>query len=156
MRVQLGMLFLFTLMLFACKEPVKDIGAERGKNSLALLSVDRAFSQRCKTKGMKAAFIEYMDSNAVLLRPNTFPIIGANTIDYLFEQNDMDYTLSWDPQHAEVSASDDLGFTYGIYEIKPATYDTFLYGTYTNCWKKQSDGKWKLILNTSNEGIGEH
>jgi hypothetical protein len=156
MRVHLGMLFLLVSLMFACKEQPKDPGAERGKKSLALLSVDREFSQLCKTKGMKAAFIEYMDSNAVLLRPNTFPIIGANTIDYLFEQNDSAYALSWDPQHAEVSTSDDIGFTYGIYEIKPAAYDTFIYGTYTNCWKKQSDGKWKLILNTSNEGIGEH
>lgn len=128
---------------------------------LELMSVDRAFSELSAQKGMKIAFIEYLDSNGVLLRPNNLPIIGANAIDYLIQQDDAGYTLTWNPVHAEVSMSGDLGFTYGEYAIQLYSNeqrkkaDTIMYGTYTSSWKKQQDDKWKLLLHTTNEGLGE-
>jgi ketosteroid isomerase-like protein len=33
--------------------------------------------------------------------------------------------------------------------------DTVLRGTYVSVWKKQKDGKWKFMLDTGNEGIGQ-
>jgi hypothetical protein len=74
--------------------------------------------------------------------------------DYLIQQNDADYMLTWDPQHADIAESGELGITYGIFCMKSKQIDTSFYGTYTNVWKKQSDGKWKLLLNTFNNGLG--
>ena len=112
------------------------------------------FSRLSEEKGMKAAFIEYIDSNGVLLRPNEMPIVGANAIDYLIQQNDTGYSLTWQPNNAEISTSGDLGYSYGIYAMRPASKDTVIYGTYTSIWKKQKDGKWKFVLDSGNEGIG--
>jgi ketosteroid isomerase-like protein len=39
--------------------------------------------------------------------------------------------------------------------MRPVNVDTAIFGTYTHIWKKQIDGKWKLLLNSSNFGIGE-
>lgn len=128
---------------------------------LELMSIDRAFSALSEQKGMKAAFIEYLDSNGVLLRPNSLPIIGANAIDHIIQQNDGAYTLTWNPVHAEVSTSGDVGFTYGEYAVQlysdaeKVKADTVVYGTYVSNWKKQTDNKWKLVLHTTNEGLGE-
>ncbi|MBS1731828.1 MAG: hypothetical protein JST02_00900 [Bacteroidetes bacterium] len=119
-----------------------------------LLAVDQAFSQMSEEKGMKTAFIEYIDSNGVLLRPNEMPIIGANAIDYLIQLNDTDFTLTWQPNGAGIAESGELGYTFGVYAMKPKAKDTTIYGTYTSIWKKQEDGKWKFILDTGNEGIG--
>jgi ketosteroid isomerase-like protein len=105
--------------------------------------------------GMKKAYIEYIDSNGVLLRPENMPIIGANAIDYLIQQDDTGFQLSWEPRHAEVANSGELGFTYGIYAMRPKDKDTVIYGTYTSIWRKQKDGKWKLALDSGNQGIGE-
>jgi len=102
---------------------------------------------------MKNAFIEYIDSNGVLLRPGHLPIIGANAIDYLIQQDDTGYTLSWEPRNAEVAKSGEMGYTYGIYAMRPKAKDTVIYGTYVSVWKKQQDGKWKLLLDTGNEGV---
>lgn len=130
------------------------------KNSVAvadkreLMEVDRAFSRLSEEKGMKNAFIEYLDSNGVLLRPDQMPIIGANAIDYLIQQNDTGYILTWEPNGAGIAQSGDLGFTYGIYQVKPRSKDTSLYGTYVSIWRKEKDGKWKFVLDTGNEGIG--
>lgn len=116
-----------------------------------IINTDEAFSTMSKQQGMKKAFIEYMDDNGILLRANHPPIIGANAIEYLTETNDSSYTLTWQPSSAQVSASGDLGYSYGIYNLQ--LQDTTLQGTYVSIWKKQKDGKWKFILDTGNPGI---
>lgn len=117
-----------------------------------IIKTDKEFSKASSTMGMKKAFIEYMDDDGILLRPNRMPIIGANAIEYLTEINDSTYTLTWEPSSAQVSASGDLGYSYGIYNLQ--LQDTTLQGTYVSIWK-QKDGKWKFVLDTGNEGIGK-
>ncbi len=63
--------------------------------------------------------------------------------------------MTWKPKGANVAASGDLGYTYGVYEIHTSAQDTVLYGTYVSIWKKQQNGKWKFVLDSGNEGIGE-
>jgi ketosteroid isomerase-like protein len=120
-----------------------------------MMDADRAFSKMSVEKGMKNAFMEYIDSNGVLLRPNQLPIVGADAIDYLIQINDSGYTLQWEPKGGGIAQSGELGYVYGIYALKPREKDTTLYGTYTSIWKKQADGNWKFILDSGNEGIEE-
>lgn len=145
--------FIALSIMFGCTSkkstPVDTTLAEK----ILLLQTDKAFSDMSVEKGMKAAFIEYIDSNGVLLKPNQLPIVGANAIDYLIEQNDTGYTLNWQPQYAFVASSADLGYTYGIYALHPNNIDTVIYGTYLSIWQKQGDGKWKFVLDSRNEGI---
>lgn len=150
--MKLWILILSSLLIFSCKQKktvVIDIAAEEA----SLIEADRNFSDMSVEKGMKNAFIEYIDSNGVLLRPDKMPIIGANAIDYLIQLNDSAYKLNWEPQHAFVSKSADMGYTYGLYAIHPNTQDTIIYGTYVSIWKKQADGSWKFVLDTGNQGV---
>jgi ketosteroid isomerase-like protein len=149
------LLSFFLVSLVSCENEKEDNHTQKTDNKLSLLAVDRAFSALSEKEGMKVAFIEYLDSNGVLLRPGQLPIAGAQAIDYLIQQSDQDYTLSWDPRYAEVAESGEIGFTYGIYILKPNQYDTLIYGNYTSAWRKQSDGKWKLSLHSANEGLGQ-
>ena len=154
-HLTLAMIFLTICFAFSCNSNQHNPAEEKAAKSLELMAVDRGFSDLSKTEGMKAAYIEYIDSNAVMLRANHLPFVGANAIDFLIQQNDADYVITWEPRHAEVAASGELGVTYGVYMLHPKGMDTAVYGTYTNVWKKQLDGKWKLFLNTSNEGVGK-
>lgn len=120
-----------------------------------MMEADRAFSKLSIQKGMKNAFLEYIDSNGVLLRPNQFPIVGADAIDFLIQINDSTYTLQWEPKSGAIAQSGELGYTYGLYALKPSGKDTTIYGTYVSIWKKQSDGNWKFVLDSGNEGVGE-
>ena len=131
------------------KKPVPNNINEKIK----LLQTDKSFSDMSIEKGMKAAFIEYIDSNGVLLKPNKLPIVGASAIDYLIAREDTGYTLNWQPHQAFVSQSADLGFTYGVYALHPKNIDTVLYGTYVSVWKKQDNGTWKFVVNSGNDGI---
>ena len=122
---------------------------------IEMMNTDREFSKMSETKGMKAAFIEYLDSNGVLLRPGHLPIAGADAVDFLIQQNDADYTMTWEPRNAVVAQSGELGYTYGVYALRPSVKDTVIYGTYVSIWKKEKDGTWKFVLDSGNEGIGD-
>lgn len=140
------------IMIVGCRQPQKEV-PDIVNEKIALMKTDQAFSQMSVEKGMKEAFIEYIDSNGVLLRAGHLPIVGANAIDFLIQQNDTGFVLNWQPQNAFVSKSADLGYTYGVYALQPNSADTVIYGTYVSIWKKQGDGKWKFVLDTGNEGI---
>jgi len=116
-----------------------------------ILNADIAFSDMCREIGMKKAFLQYIDNEGVLLRPDHLPIIGADAIDYISILSDTAYKLSWRPMHAVIAKSGDIGYSYGTYQLK--INDTTLTGTYVNIWKKESDGEWKFVLNSNNPGL---
>ena len=143
-----------TLFLLSCFQEKQEESAFDSQKA-GLIAADKAFSLRSEKEGMKNAFLNVLDSNAVLLRPQTLPITGADAIDYFLGIDDTNYTINWQPQFAHVSHSGDLGYTYGVYAIHPKNADTTFYGTYIKIWKKDKNGDWKLALETANDGIGE-
>ena len=142
------------LSLYSCNYFGKKKDPDANDDKMKMMDTDRAFSRLSEQKGMKNAFLEYIDSNGVLLRSNHLPLLGADAIDYLIQQNDSAFTLKWEPKSGVVAHSGELGYTYGIYVLKPGTIDTLIYGNYVSIWKKQSDGNWKFVLDSGNEGIG--
>ena len=150
-KIIISFLFVVMSIIFmqACKEKEKKIPVISDREQM--IKADETFSNMSKQHGMKKAFIEFMDNDAILLRAGHMPIIGADAIEFLIQANDTSYTLTWKPSAAEISSSGDLGFTYGIYSLQMR--DTSFSGTYVSIWKKQADGKWKFILDTGNEGI---
>jgi ketosteroid isomerase-like protein len=130
------------------QEPVASLKA-------LLIQADQDFSKLSETKGMKTAFMKYIDSNGVLLRPGSMPLTGGDAIDYISQGNDTSFVMTWDPKGCKLSESGELGYTYGVYSIRPNGKDTVLHGTYITVWQKQPDGKWKFVLDSGNDGIGE-
>jgi len=143
---------LLTALLFilSCSSPGTP-DPEKGKEDLK--AVDIAFSDMSAEKGMKTAFEAYLDSNGILLRPDHLPITGNSAFEYLQQVNDSSFTLTWEPMGADMAASGDLGFTYGVYTL--SLQDTSYKGTYVSIWKKQKDGSWKYVMDTGNEGLGQ-
>jgi ketosteroid isomerase-like protein len=142
-------------MIVSCTPSIKKQDALVEKERLVLLKVDNDFAALSVNKSMKNAYLEYIDSNGVLLRPNSLPIVSAEAVDYIIALKDTGYNIEWKPSKALVARSLELGYTYGVYKIEvPASGNTF-YGTYVTIWKKQADGKWKFILQSNNEGVSE-
>lgn len=123
-----------------------------------LLEADKAFSKHSQEMGMSHAFLEYLAEDGVLLRPNKMPLIGREKIKESFSRPDTTFSLSWEPLFADVAASGDLGYTYGIYKVemygpdgRPITTE----GTYVSIWKKNERGEWKFVLDSGNQGLGK-
>jgi len=118
----------------------------------ALLRTDREFSEASQAQGAAKAFADYMTEDAVML-PNGAHIVEGSERIKEFLDGDADSELTWEPLRAEVSASGDLGYTYGTYEYRAADADGKLavgYGKYVSIWKRQPDGEWKWVLDTGN------
>ena len=79
----------FFFLFIGCLQPKnkKDLS-----NTDDIIKTDEAFSEMSKERGMKKAFIEYMDDDAVLLRPHHPPIVGADAIEFLSQSNDTAFT----------------------------------------------------------------
>jgi hypothetical protein len=120
-----------------------------------MIAAEISFSKLSNEQGTRKALIQYIDSNGVLLRPNSFPMVAGDAINFISQSDDTSYSMIWQPKGGNIAVSGELGYTYGIYSITPKSKDTVIHGTYVNIWKKQSDGTWKLLLDSGNEGIEE-
>jgi hypothetical protein len=145
--------FLMALFVFIESCSTKKPMDNSVDNTFLLIDTDRSFSRLSEQKGLKTALIQFMDNKGVLLRPYSLPIVGGQAIHYVSQLNDSSYTMTWEPKGGTVALSGELGYTYGLYSVKPHDMDTVLYGTYVSVWKRQSDGNWKFVLESQNEGI---
>jgi ketosteroid isomerase-like protein len=125
--------------------------------SKVLSDTDKFYSALSAEKGMNASFLEMFDSAGVMLNANQMPIEGFDAIRAsLLSESDSTFTLTWEPRFAKIATSGELGYTYGTYQIKDKAKDSVTgVGKYATIWLKQSDGKWKAILDTGNPGLGE-
>lgn len=150
---KINLLFMaFSLLFAACEtEPDKD------PLTTELFQTDIEFSEFSKNQGRNAAFIEYADNDGVMLVPNSLPVEGKqNIVNRLIQLPDTTYVLTWQPSKAVVAASGELGFTFGIWNLKTkddSGQATKLQGTYVTIWKKNESGKWKFVLDSGNEGL---
>jgi ketosteroid isomerase-like protein len=140
-------LFFLVLILFSCQTKIESSVEQ-------LFKADKSFSNASEKDGYANAFIEFAHPDVVLLRENNMPIIGKSELIKIFEgARSSKLNFTWEPLGGDIAKSGELGYTYGIYTIKQ---DTILKkGTYVSVWKKDSKGKWKYILDSGNEGIGE-
>jgi len=105
------------------------------------------------TRGSEG-YMSFYAEEAVELPNGTDAIQGkaeiAKTMGFLDDKNNQ---LTWTPVGAEVSASGDLGYTWGTYEFRSKGKDgkpVVDRGKYTSVWKKQKDGSWKVVLDMGN------
>lgn len=139
------LIYILLLSVASCKPNIEQLKKE-------IMQVDIDFSNRSIEKGMHSAFLEYIDNNGVILRDNSMPIIGRDTIAKIYSlKSDTNFVLEWKPLYADIAKSGEIGYTYGIWTL---TADTNKFqGTYVTIWKKNKDGKWKFVLDTGNDGL---
>jgi ketosteroid isomerase-like protein len=129
--------------------PKIDLKAERQ----SLWEADIAFAAASREQGAARAFYEYLAPDALSLPMGELPVRGRDAIRVQILTT-MRGSLSWTPEYAEVSQSADLGYTWGTYVFHSEADEErsqTLFGKYLTVWKKQSDGSWKVIVDTGNE-----
>jgi ketosteroid isomerase-like protein len=112
----------------------------------ALLNVDRDFSRAAAEQGAREAFLLYAAKDVRLFRNDHFPFVGrAGAADALAP---ITAEWTWKPSFAEVSVSGDLGYSYGIYELRDTVRTVSERGNYARVWKKVN-GAWKLVVDVA-------
>lgn len=141
---------LMMVFLFSCDFSFRKNDA-RIKALNAMQQTDVDFARMAEDNGFRKAFLEYMEEDAVLLRDNHMPIIGADAVQYISSINDSSFTISWEPQGGDIAEAGDMGYTFGLYQLKTETEEQS--GTYITIWRKQKDGKWKYVLDAGTQGL---
>lgn len=145
------MLFVFIInliLILSCSEtPKKPVTG-------ILMQTDRDFSDMSVKEGMFKAFLFYIAEDGVMLRNNSFPAKGKETLAKRFEgKTDTTFILSWEPLYEKISGSGDLGYTYGLHTNTDKQTGEITRGTYVTVWLKQPDGSWKFVLDTGTQGL---
>lgn len=116
------------------------VDIEGGRSALTKLETE--FSERSVKKGAPDAFDFYLAEDARLLRENVAPAVGKNAALNLVSARLG--TLSWKVTTADLSTSGDVGYTYGVFELKSGTAAPER-GSYVRVWKREN-GKWKVVM----------
>ncbi len=114
-----------------------------------IMELERETCRRFQAGDVEFAMDQFVD-NVVLLNPGSEILVGKeHERAALIEASKMkDLEMSWEPTEANVSASEDLAYVYGIIKIKTPD-NVEMTEKYVTIWKK-IDSKWKLALQIRN------
>jgi len=125
----------------------RDVEPQVGKSKSAdasarenLLKLESKFSN-ASALNARTAFASYLADDARLLRQNVEPAIGKPAAGKLMPEAGR--ALTWQAAMADVSASGDLGYTYGSFELNTRGV-TLQRGSYVRVWKKLN-GTWQVV-----------
>lgn len=116
------------------------VDVEQARTSL--LKTENDFLKLMMAKSNADSFLSYMADDVRFYRNNAFPVLGREATRTAFAAKPG--TLTWQNTSGEVANSGDLGYTYGVYEFKAGTGTEN--GNYLRIWKKQGNGKWRVVL----------
>ena len=127
--------------------------ASEKANAGTLRQLEAEFMKAAAEHGSQG-YLSYYAADAVEV-PNGAPIIQGkvNIAKGMGFLDQKDNHLTWAPVGADISASGDLGYTYGTFEFRSKDKDgktVVDHGKYTSIWKKQKDDSWKVVLDMGN------
>jgi ketosteroid isomerase-like protein len=147
------MLFVFIMIFIGILSCSKN---PKNQTEGMLLQTDRDFSAMSVKEGIHKAFLYYIADDGVVLRNNSYPAKGRKTQEDRFSlKSDSAFVVSWVPLSEKISDSGDMGYTYGIHSTTDKFTGEITKGTYVTIWKKQTDGSWKFVIETGNQGLSE-
>ncbi len=118
-----------------------------------LFDLERKFAAAV-AEGGGATFASFFDKNGVTLENRQAPLIGQAAIAAHTTWSASTYQLTWTPDGGELSPAGDMGYTWGHYQgraIGHAAGAAVEHGRYLTVWKKEPDGTWKVLMDSSNE-----
>ena len=101
-----------------------------------------------QTDGIQKAFLYYAADSAVILRSKLL-FKGKKAIGQLYgSEPAKGVKLEWAADFTDVSASGDLGYTYGKYtytSVDSLGHSEASTGIFHTVWKRQKNGQWRFV-----------
>jgi len=106
-----------------------------------IVDLETSFASASRKHGAKAAFLEFLDEESIVLQPG--PTWGRAAWTVIEE---LSGTLDWLPDRAQISANGDLGFASGPWILEPGDPEgPRVEGRYVTVWKKGTAG-WTVLF----------
>lgn len=129
----------------SCRSSKKQSDLERFKSEL--FAVEKESCAKAQTDGAQKAFVCFVaDSGAVMRNEQIFK--GKEAIFKLYSSFPKGSKLEWAPDFADVSASGDLGYTYGKYtysSVDSLGRTSQSKRIFHTVWKRQADEKCRFV-----------
>lgn len=117
-----------------------------------LIDADRRFAASVQRSGLAGWITAFAPSGRMITDGQSY--VGPEGIRRVMLPAfaDTTFSITWDPNYAEVAASGDLGYTVGRYERTSRVEDETVVdsGTYLTVWRRQEDGSWKVKADIGN------
>ena len=123
----------------------------------ALRDLDAQWSAAAGGKDLEKT-ISFYSEDAIVMPPNASAANTKEAIRKVWQDllASPGLVISWKTTKVEVAKSGDIGYTTGTYELtmndatgKPVPD----HGKYVEVWKKQADGKWKVVADIWNSDL---
>ncbi len=131
--------------------PLSDTTIKPGK---ALLFDLEAKFAKATAEGGGKAFATWFAEDGVSLGNGQPPVHGREAIAKQATWSPKNYQLLWTPTDAVMGPAGDMGYTWGHYEGHSRDADgnsKVTMGRYLTIWRKELDGSWKVILDSSSD-----
>jgi hypothetical protein len=123
-----------------------DSPADRMAAVTSMADAERACARAAKTRGVRAAFLEFLDDDAIALHPTL-----GNAKDVWRSRpepaNPLGTSLTWEPRTGDVSDAGDFGWLTGPYTLvaeDDAAHPR--YGCYFSIWQRSADRPWRVLI----------
>ena len=152
--VACGVLAALLIGVTACKS---DVSADnRPAAETAVKEADAQWSKVAGTRDVDATVAYYTD-DASLLSPNAPIATSKQAIRAVWaDLLSPDINVTWEVTKAEAAQSGDLAYVVGVYQITPNNEKGKPMadrGKLVEVWKKQADGKWKVVADIFNSDL---
>jgi ketosteroid isomerase-like protein len=130
----------------AAPNPLTDPMSNPGK--VLLYDLEARFAKDVLQRG-GAGFADWFAEDGVTLGNGKSPVAGRVAIAKSANWSPQSYQLTWTPTDAKMGPSGDIGYTWGHFEGRSkdaAGNPVVTTGRYITIWRKQADGKWKVVL----------
>lgn len=151
--LSLAIIFLSAILLLTCTPEKKTLSkADLAQLKEELRQLEATHMDTVAKYGFIRSLLHFTGEEFALIGRNDEPILTLDSIKLLVSRMPSEatpdpYTLTWKPDFIDVSASGDMGYTYGYYQITPQdTSQQPIRGSYLTIWKKDGDGKWRLVI----------
>ncbi len=141
------------LLAAACTQTPPDT---RAADESTIRDLDAQWSKTAAAKDLDGT-ISYYSDDATVLPPNAPLATGTQAIRAVWAPMvTPDTSLSWQASKVEVARSGDLAYIVGTYQLsaKDAQGNPVPdHGKFVEVWKKQADGKWKVVADIFNSDL---
>jgi ketosteroid isomerase-like protein len=120
---------------------VQSLIAQKGIDNL--IKTEKDFAAYSVAHSTKEAFQQFIDSNSIMFDEGK----PVKAIDYWNKREKRTGVLNWHPQFAEISGSEDFGYTTGPWTFQNSIKDSVVArGQYSTVWYLNKNNEWKFLV----------
>jgi uncharacterized protein (TIGR02246 family) len=145
-------------LALACQQPPPPSPPDtRAADERAVREADAAWSKAAAAKDVEG-YLSFFAEDALSLPPNAPMLTGKESMrkDLSEAMASPGFALSWQANKVEASRGGDLAYSIGTYQgtMNDAKGKSVTErGKYVTVWKKQPDGKWKVVVDVYNSDL---